>query len=265
MKIPISVVQPLQEVRERIGAPLTSGDLIVTLERLERGTIDVSLSEIEVGPSGALLVNGVRVLAHIQDTGQPKELLLHTPEKSRRVHLVQCTKLDEMREIGRFDRYVATRRTDGRFHVHWRERDGKHGGTWARLEPCRLCLKQIGHLSGARTFSFEEFLSNDRGPGFTRNPVVRDTDGRSSEYTKDWREVSMHLRKQANWRCESCRAALAPYQRLLHVHHVDGIKSNNRRSNLRVLCKLCHSEQGGHNHIVVTPGEAATIQAARPR
>ena len=34
---------------------------------------------------------------------------------------------------------------------------------------------------------------------------------------------------------------------LLHVHHKSGLKTDNKDSNLMVLCELCHSEQLQHS------------------
>jgi len=35
---------------------------------------------------------------------------------------------------------------------------------------------------------------------------------------------------------------------MLDVHHIDGIRSNVSKTNLKVLCKECHSEQPFHGH-----------------
>jgi hypothetical protein len=36
---------------------------------------------------------------------------------------------------------------------------------------------------------------------------------------------------------------------LLHVHHINGVKSDNSEMNLRVLCQYCHGEQPNHEHM----------------
>lgn len=68
-------------------------------------------------------------------------------------------------------------------------------------------------------------------------------------YSEDWLSLSCRLREQMDWCCERCGINLCQRHDLLHVHHIDRRKRNNIRSNLAVVCALCHSRFLGHEHI----------------
>ena len=67
---------------------------------------------------------------------------------------------------------------------------------------------------------------------------------RLSKYTKDWNSISLNLRIISGWKCSNCNVVLTRHKSLLHVHHIDRDKNNNESSNLKVLCKLCHRQEG---------------------
>ena len=64
-------------------------------------------------------------------------------------------------------------------------------------------------------------------------------------YHPMWSQVSAAYREKIGWRCEDtrCRIDLSrPDDRhFLHTHHLDEIKSNNKTSNFKALCILCHA------------------------
>lgn len=69
---------------------------------------------------------------------------------------------------------------------------------------------------------------------------------REGRYTKDWEFVSWEYRKAQDFTCESCSVYLEEHKGLLHVHHMDGDKGNNKPHNLMALCILCHADRHGH-------------------
>lgn len=74
--------------------------------------------------------------------------------------------------------------------------------------------------------------------------------GRETEYPANWSEIATTLKNHRKWRCELCLFQLAGSS-LIQVHHVDQDKSNNERSNLQVLCAICHGEK--HRNSPVWP------------
>ena len=57
--------------------------------------------------------------------------------------------------------------------------------------------------------------------------------------------------EQRGWRCEKCRGDFShPADRkYLHLHHKNGMKNENDRCNLQVLCLGCHAEEPQHAHL----------------
>ena len=57
--------------------------------------------------------------------------------------------------------------------------------------------------------------------------------------------------------------SLSDNKKLLHVHHINGNKSDNSRDNLRVLCADCHKKQPHHGHLSITRDETQIINEYR--
>lgn len=67
-----------------------------------------------------------------------------------------------------------------------------------------------------------------------------------NSYTDDWQEISERERRRHNWKCEKCGKDCSKNHGDLQVHHINGIKSDNRIYNLIVLCVDCHKEEHAH-------------------
>jgi len=70
-------------------------------------------------------------------------------------------------------------------------------------------------------------------------------------YTRDWQKISREYKKEKEYKCESCGLQVTNQfdKRYIHVHHRNGDKLNNRRSNLECVCILCHSfKDSNHQH-----------------
>ena len=78
-----------------------------------------------------------------------------------------------------------------------------------------------------------------------------------------WSEISTTLRESSHWRCSECSVYLGDNQGLLHVHHKNGNKGDNRKGNLAVLCKECHSNQPNHAHLKPSPQDQKVIDDSR--
>ena len=69
----------------------------------------------------------------------------------------------------------------------------------------------------------------------------------------NWAEISHTFRQKKQYRCERCTVSLIEpgHRRLLHTHHINGVKSDNNESNLCALCVDCHSKQDFHQQMFV--------------
>ena len=85
------------------------------------------------------------------------------------------------------------------------------------------------------------------------------------KYTEDWRVISREYREAAGWTCNRCGANLFRRKRLLHVHHKNGKRKDNRNANLEVLCALYHSAAHTQFNSGVSSEDIEYIHNARPR
>lgn len=266
MKLSANLFESLIAVREKMQADLVSdftpSRLPELKKELENDGVPLELGDLQFGKNRELIYQGQVVFVYIQDTGASKYMLENEPENSKKVHLRQCRTLDSMHEQGRYDRYVATQNKEGRFLVHTRERDDDTGEMHANLVPCKNCLNLIRYSGSAKDFSYAKFLSDGKTTTFARTPKISDTDGRQSGYTSDWQNASHNYRESVHYTCEECCVDLSSNKKLLHTHHINGVKSDNNNSNLKALCKLCHNDQPKHN-INVAIHERSLIEKLR--
>jgi hypothetical protein len=79
-----------------------------------------------------------------------------------------------------------------------------------------------------------------RAPGAEQSLAEPNT----NVYPPNWSEVATARKDERSWCCGRC-AYQSWYSGLIQVHHVDGDKTNNLRSNLEVLCAICHGQKHG--------------------
>jgi hypothetical protein len=112
---------------------LTPDDLDRALEGIEGVTVD-DISEIKVLPDGTLAYKERRVLIYIRDKPSYRD---HDPRRLLpRFHVSNCRTLTRMRESGRYERYVVSQRTDGKFRMNFLYGYGEAKSEICELEVC---------------------------------------------------------------------------------------------------------------------------------
>ena len=237
--------------------------LIIKQLALPTGVAIDSLKDISVTEDGTLLSGNNRIILYIKDVS----------DFEPRFHMANCTTLQKMRDNNQIKKYSATQCETGEFEVYILKNNRAIPSN-KRLSVCQNCLavlsykgfsmsewdrtKRIKEVSG---FSIKEFFQIY--PKSLHVHSVDDADKRPANiYSSDWKSISYKIREYAGWTCQSCNIILASVEkrRFLHVHHIDGVKSNNKNSNLRVLCIKCHAEQPNHQHMLKDSAYVAFIK-----
>lgn len=232
---------------------------IIDIE-LEEGKIIDDLSDIETD-NGLLSHRGHQILLYIQDHGPRAEEAFIDSNKANKYHVADCITLEDMRAKNRFERYVITNDLSGEFPVTGVDsinRKEKIEGK-IRLNVCKNCLNHLNYRGYAsdrgkkdeifQCFDLNQFF--ETYSSFFPHKPRRYAGANDGFYTADWREASRSYRSSRNFICENCGVSLKGYESLLHVHHIDGVKTNNNRTNLEALCMDCHRKQPHHKHMHV--------------
>lgn len=222
----------------------------------EEGIVSSTLDDVEVAPDGTLSYEGRKIIVYIRDqyiyyVGQYK------------FHIANCGTIKSMKNAGRYEnRYVRSTREDGKFWVN----DKSTGKTkLVDLLVCINCLRVLNYKGyNHKGYSDQETIIREFSPKdffeiYDKKPVPKplpeptntDLDAFTNEYSHNWETISRTYRESVGWKCkeEKCRIFLGneKARKFLHVHHIDGNKSDNHSDNLRALCLHCHDNQFGHS------------------
>lgn len=98
--------------------------------------------------------------------------------------------------------------------------------------------------------------------------VVRLFEQEPGDYTEDWPKISKAHKIRVKWKCQKCRVDLSRHHVLMHVHHRNRRRNDNRERNLMALCVECHSKMDGVGHrrlagAIRTDGRLARLKKVR--
>jgi hypothetical protein len=263
--------QGLNRLRGLMGIPAdVFGDFTKAVEVSERLTakelreiedrgLDVSLDQITFLGDGTLAYKDTRVIVYIRDHHAFRNQPL-TPPK---FHFFFCSTLERMKSNNRFNKYVVATELSGFFKINvFTQGIGEEQRV--PLKVCICCLKELpfegfsGLKQQARTDYVDTFKPRvffEKFPkkhNFVQKPKHTDKTARKNIYPDNWSDISRNFRKRNNWTCmnQSCNRLLdGKYTQYLHVHHLDGDRSNNLDYNLKALCLECHTNEPMHNHL----------------
>lgn len=241
----------------------------IELEIIRKGNVILTKDEMIKHLScsaGLLTVGNTQITLHIYDTFSDIETLSENMAACPKFHITECQTIENMLVRGRFNRYVPSKRLDGFFLVRPYDRHTQVRGDemLARLLPCKNCLKTLNYNGFAEhansalkdkivtDFSVETFFEDNKSI-FRCLPLYTPETFPEGNYTNDWARISQKTRCKANWHCSCCNVCCVEQTGLLHVHHRDGHRGNNRPSNLEVLCLACHKSRPLHERMKYRP------------
>jgi len=154
-----------------------------------------------------------------------------------RFHICKCSTIQEFIESGSFRQHYVRANSEP---VPVYDRDSFQTVQVSALPLCNYCRNIISEYGAINSTTFVELL---REAGGSSQDTDEDIETDLFGYTKDWDDISRKYREKNHYTCEECGLSIddAYDRQYIHVHHINGVKTNNRESNLRCLCYYCHA------------------------
>jgi hypothetical protein len=216
--------------------------------------IKITDEDFKCEKNGLMSYKGERVIIYIRDQANYSKNF----KSEYRFHITWCPTLSTKEANGTFEKYVVSTRTDGKFKVNVMGNNGIES-TFKDLMVCKNCLNKLdyhGYKSATKSqkekifqnFKIADFLKeykNDISSEIMQKPTYNEKTAPLNVYSPRWGDISKNLKGRKNY-CEECHK-IFKNDTIVHVHHINGLKSDNAPSNLAVLCLDCHKKH--HNHM----------------
>lgn len=243
----VNFVRSIERVVEEERIDVEDQELV---EKLTKSTIEINDSDIIVPPNELLEKNGRKICVYIRDQGHKVDL--YAKKSGYRYHLCNCSTLQWMKIQGRQHRYLATRRRDGFFEVFYTG-GYKNRKVELKLELCQNCISILKYKKIYKyPFKLKDFYEQ-YDSDVPKTIRYRKTVTEVQDYEPEWTDISREYRRASGYKCKMCTVDCSEKTELIQLHHIDGNKLNNKRTNLLCLCVQCHSEQPLHGYMKANP------------
>jgi len=268
--IKLKIINPiddpfLSELRFRMGAKLLPklghGKLTELLDpeaiRVlgKEGILLDDLDQLKIEKDKTLSFKGQRVVVYIRDHNRVRE-----DQSLPKFHISYCKVLDTMKTNNRWHRYVVANPDNEIFIINW---IGNKTTTHSeKLNVCQTCLdaiewenfsfssmKKNSRLNIVEEFKLKNFFDKYPKDLLSVLPKYTVDTAPLNDYTEDFEIHRQKILEERKSICDYCSLELSSDTRWLNVHHENGDKTDNRSSNLTLLCYDCHANQPYHGHM----------------
>jgi len=252
----------LNNLREKMNAELFAYDSNFVWKKTEfsaeldeYGEVEIPFELLTIEDDKTITLAGRRVLVYIRDQ--------HVRYYPYKFHIANCATLVDYQNSGRFEKYVASVRTDGTFRINILYENGTVvKDKYEDLDVCKNCLSALNYKGVNQSikrkrkvfesFDLDEFFQLYNRQNITIPKKTAVTAPINTYPEKEWSKISLEYRKLKNFTCEECFLDLRFDPKLLEVHHINGLKNQSGYENLKALCIRCHANQPGHGHLFAT-------------
>lgn len=277
---------PLREIAKALGAtvePILLGDPVPIGAEIDVDEIGCTLDRKTFIYRGRAIV--IYIKDHRHEAGpkfridgmkmgyrSPEQWLGDHPEMGKKYHLGECRTIESMIKEKRIERYVnggssVRRRNDDGYPIFPIEFD--RVDQEIALHICKNCIdnpyivgiSRSGLKGDIRNFDLEGCLQEKSASlrpddqQFPFRPQFTALTAPRNEYPADWSSISWDYRRRRGWKCESCGGSFKCHKKLLHTHHKNMQKGDNRKSNLEALCINCHRQRHPGNRYLQAENE----------